>query len=99
MNRTGSAIRIARMAHGLSAKDLAARTGLSQQYISEVQRGTRVPPVETLLLIARALPNADRTALLWRLLRDSWGPEIVREMLESLPSGADGSGRGSFVLD
>jgi len=48
----------------LSMNEVARRTGLSQQTISFVERGMRMPTLDTLLRISEAL-DVD----LWRILR------------------------------
>ncbi len=44
-----------RRAKGLTQEDVAARTGLSQQYLSGLERGKRNPTVITLYELAQAL--------------------------------------------
>ena len=44
-----------RTAAGLTQEQVAERAGLSQQYVSGIERGTRNPTVETLAQIAKAL--------------------------------------------
>jgi transcriptional regulator with XRE-family HTH domain len=44
-----------RKAQGMTQEDLAERSGLSQQYISGVERGSRNPTVLTLHELATAL--------------------------------------------
>ena len=48
-------IRQAREARGLSMSAVAERAGLSQQMISYVERGMRLPTIDTLLRISAAL--------------------------------------------
>jgi len=49
---------------GLSMNEVARRTGLSQQTVSFVERGMRMPTLDTLLRISGALDLN-----LWELLR------------------------------
>lgn len=44
-----------RRTSGLTQEEIAERSGLSQQYISGIERGTRNPTVVTLAQIAKAL--------------------------------------------
>lgn len=44
-----------RKERGLTQEDLAARSGLSQQYLSGLERGRRNPTIVTLYEIATAL--------------------------------------------
>lgn len=51
----GERVKIQRMAQGLTQEELADKSGLSQQYISELERGLRNPTALTLLELANAL--------------------------------------------
>jgi transcriptional regulator with XRE-family HTH domain len=44
-----------RQAKGLTQEEVEARSGISQQYISSLERGHRNPTVITLYLLAEAL--------------------------------------------
>lgn len=44
-----------RIKHGLTQEQLAERSGFSQQYISDLERGKRNPTIVTLYEIAQAL--------------------------------------------
>lgn len=54
----GRAIRQARHEHGISMRALAARSGLSQPFLSAVERGLSMPSIATLYRIAEALDVA-----------------------------------------
>ena len=82
VSRIGTLIREARTACGMTSKQLAEQTGLSQQYVGEVQRGSRIPSPETMLLFANIFPDEDTTAWCWELLADVWGPSIAGHMRE-----------------
>jgi len=45
----------ARIAHGLSQRALAVRSGLTQAHISQIERGTTEPGLSSLIDLARAL--------------------------------------------
>ena len=51
----GRAIRAARLEAGESMRGLAARSGVSQPFLSEVERGQSIPSIATLYRIAAAL--------------------------------------------
>ena len=57
-------LRDERLRRGLSTRSLAEKAGLSQPMISYVERGMRIPTLETALRIAGAL-NID----LWKVIR------------------------------
>ncbi len=44
----GEAIRAARLAAGMTQRDLGERTGIVGKYVSEIERGTRDVPLSTL---------------------------------------------------
>ena len=44
-----------RKAHGLTQEELAVRSGLTQQYLSDLERGKRNPTVVTLYELSQAL--------------------------------------------
>ena len=51
----GNAIKITRSALGISQEELAARAGLHRTYVSDVERGTRNPSLESVEKLAKAL--------------------------------------------
>jgi transcriptional regulator with XRE-family HTH domain len=51
----GRNVRRFRLAKGLTQEDLTEASGVSQQYISELERGARNPTIDTLAKIALAL--------------------------------------------
>ncbi len=52
--RLGHRIRLLRVEHEWSLKDLSARSGLSVSQISSIERGAHLPSMESLLAISRA---------------------------------------------
>ncbi len=65
----GERIQKARERRGLTQRDLAARTGLSQQYLSLLERGDRTnPTLDTLMVLAKAL-DVSLMALMGREVR------------------------------
>jgi DNA phosphorothioation-dependent restriction protein DptG len=59
----GKRIRAARTARNLTQTELAKRVGCSYPFLGHIERGTRIPSVETLCQIAKAL-NMSTDALL-----------------------------------
>jgi DNA-binding NtrC family response regulator len=53
--RLGHRIKLLRVEHGWSLKDLAGMTRLSVSQISSIERGAHLPSIESLLAICRAL--------------------------------------------
>jgi transcriptional regulator with XRE-family HTH domain len=51
----GALLRAERLARGLSLRELAARTGVSNAYLSELERGRHEPSLSILRAIASAL--------------------------------------------
>jgi transcriptional regulator with XRE-family HTH domain len=51
----GPNVKAARIRKSLSQEELAAKASLSVSYISMLERGQRVPPLDTLEVLARAL--------------------------------------------
>ncbi|MEK7477451.1 MAG: helix-turn-helix domain-containing protein [Candidatus Coatesbacteria bacterium] len=59
--RMGQRIRLARHAMNYTQTQLAARSGISDNFVAHLERGTRSPSLETLIAIANVLtvPVAD----------------------------------------
>lgn len=68
----GGAIRRAREHEGLSMRALALRCGMSQPFLSEVERGISMPSIATLYRIAEALGIAPST-----LVPSAGGADVV----------------------
>jgi transcriptional regulator with XRE-family HTH domain len=78
----GVSIRRARHSSGMSMRDFAARCGLSQPFVSAVERGLSTPSIAALYRMAEAL-GTEPSALL--PTRPSGGVEVIR------------AGEGEFV--
>lgn len=52
LQRFGRRLRLLRRKHALSQELLAEKTGLSQKYVSELERGMKSPSWQTLLALA-----------------------------------------------
>jgi len=59
----GRSIRSYRKQRGMSQEDLAEKSGLSRNYISDIERGVRNPSLLALIGITRALRMALRDLL------------------------------------
>lgn len=55
MNRIGKRIQRCREERGMKQEELAERTGLSSSYMSAIERGVKIPRLETFVRIANAL--------------------------------------------
>ena len=55
LQRLGSLLRAQRLAKGLSLRELASRTNVSNAYLSELERGLHEPSLSVLRAIASAL--------------------------------------------
>jgi transcriptional regulator with XRE-family HTH domain len=55
LEKLGALLRAERLANGLSLRDLAARTNVSNAYLSELERGRHEPSLSILRAIASAL--------------------------------------------
>lgn len=56
ITRLGAKVRLLRQHAGVSQAQLAQNLGLSQRsrgYISEIERGTKIPPADKVVLLAR----------------------------------------------
>lgn len=53
--KIGDKVRDLRLKNRLTLQDLAGRTGLSKPFLSQIENGRVIPPVPTLLRLARAL--------------------------------------------
>jgi transcriptional regulator with XRE-family HTH domain len=77
----GTAIRAERVTAGLSLRDLAERTKVSNAYLSQIERGLHEPSISVLSAIARAL-DVSLEALLARagvLQAGDGGRALVRD--------------------
>src|SRR5437588_4306137 len=77
----GSFLRAQRRLANLSLREMAARTNLSNAYLSQIERGLHTPSVRVLRLVAQALDLSTETLLTQVGL---WG--------EDAEPGGDGAG-------
>ena len=83
----GERIRIARNERCVSQRDLAETVGCTSQYISAIERGKKVPTLETFVAIATAL-KVPADVLLQDALPNwwtSWEKNIDRVLAPLLP--------------
>lgn len=93
----GVSIKRARSAAGMSMRDFAARCGLSQPFVSAVERGLSTPSIATLYRMAEVL-GTEPSALLPS--RRDGGVEVIRAGEGDLvpSSDRDGSAVGRVLL-
>jgi transcriptional regulator with XRE-family HTH domain len=84
--RLGSAIRALRRERGLTLVQLAAATGLSQPFLSQLELGRSRPSMRSLFRIASALDTTQQALL------------GLAEPAATVPLGAGGSGGGRLLL-
>lgn len=72
--RFGSTLRVIRKESGYSQERLAEMTGLSTNYIGEMERGLKAPGLAVIVRLSRALRVSVHD-----LLRD-FTPEVVRKL-------------------
>lgn len=93
----GMSIRRARKASGMSMRDFAARCGLSQPFVSAVERGLSTPSIATLYRMAEVL-GTEPSALL--PIRPTGGVQVIRSRDGELVPSSDrpGSAVGRVLL-
>lgn len=85
MTSIGKKIRAARKDKKLRQEDLAERTGLSPNYIGMVERGEKVPSLESFISIANAL-DSSADVLLADVLNNGYAVKdsLLAEKIETL---------------
>ena len=85
MTSIGKKIRAARKEKKLRQEDLAERTGLSPNYIGMVERGEKVPSLESFISIANAL-DSSADVLLADVLNNGYAVKdsLLAEKIETL---------------
>lgn len=93
----GVSIRRARLASGMSMRDFAARCGLSQPFVSNVERGMSTPSIATLYRMAEVLGTEPATLL---PSHPSDGVQVIRADEGQLVPSSDrpGSAIGRVLL-
>lgn len=93
----GVAIKRARVGAGMSMRDFAARCGLSQPFVSAVERGMSMPSVATLYRMADVLGTEPSTLL---PVRPAAGVDVIRATDGELVPSSDrpGSAVGRVLL-
>lgn len=83
----GAKIRAARKSKKLRQEDLAEKTGLSPNYIGMVERGEKVPSLESFINIANAL-DVSADVLLADVLNNGYTVKysLLAERIEKLPA-------------
>ena len=87
--RFPGALRRARVARGLSYRDLAARCGLSHSFLSHLEKGERRPPrMARVMAIATALDTVT-PAFLLAALADRVGTEVAQLVMHLAQAATD----------
>ena len=76
LHDVGEFIRVQRETAQKSIRDLARAAGMSNPYLSQIERGTRRPSAEILQQIARALEISAETLYVRAGILDGAAPEI-----------------------
>lgn len=88
--RFPEALRRARLARGMSYRDLAARCGLSHSFLSHIEKGERRPPrMAHVMAIATALDTVT-PAFLLAALADRLGTEVAQLVMHLAEAATDG---------
>jgi transcriptional regulator with XRE-family HTH domain len=74
--RLGARIRARREALGLSQAALAEKVGITPNYVSNLERGLKLPTLDTLVAIAKAI-NVPSSELLGESRADPWLEDVV----------------------
>lgn len=92
----GATINNARRGMGWTLRDLGQASGLSMAYLSDIERGARVPPAETVRKICNQFPDEDSTEWLWLWLQDAIGAAsaLAMQTYARLTHEAGSSGTG-----
>ncbi len=91
MTKIGTAIRAGRTARGLTLAQATRGAGISAAYLSDVERGHRLPRHDTMLRIVAQLPGASSAAWSWLLAEDLFGAAAVEAMRKHVAA-CDGQG-------
>ncbi len=88
--RFPEALRRARLARGMSYRDLAGRCGLSHSFLSHIEKGERRPPrMAHVMAIATALDTVT-PAFLLAALADRLGTEVAQLVMHLAEAATDG---------
>lgn len=74
--RFGARVRAARSARGFSQADLATRVGLSPNHLGVLERGEKVPTLETVEAVAKALGVTAAELIADGSAGDAWFDEL-----------------------
>jgi transcriptional regulator with XRE-family HTH domain len=83
-HRVGRRVRARREARGISQAELAARVGVSANYVGLIERGSKVPTIETLFAFAKALDVKGAELLDETVGADEWVGEVIA-VAQSIP--------------
>ncbi|WP_413818560.1 helix-turn-helix transcriptional regulator [Sphingobium sp.] len=74
----GEALRLIRVYHDLKQKQAAERLGVSTSYISEIEKGTKTPTLETIERYAKAFDMPVSSIIFFSESLEQGGPTIAR---------------------
>lgn len=74
--RLGARVRARREALGLSQAELAEKVDISANYVSVLERGVKLPTLDTLVILAKGL-GVPVSELLGETRADPWIEEVV----------------------
>ena len=72
LKQLGDRMRATRLRRGLSRRELARRSGISERYIARIEGGTGNVSIVLLLRIAQAMRGAEATSMLGGECWESW---------------------------
>ena len=92
--RLGARIQMLRQRRGLTQEQLATECGISQKYLSELERGEKAPSFETLVALARRAFRITVAALVFGI---DESVEVDVTSVEELIAGRPSSARASIL--
>jgi transcriptional regulator with XRE-family HTH domain len=75
--RLGARLRARREALGLTQAALAERASLTSNYVGVLERGLKIPTIETLMTLAKALETTLAELVGDTGVKDSWVDEVL----------------------
>ena len=79
MTLVGDHLRAARIGKGWSQHEVADSVGLSTSYVSEIERGSRKPPIATVRKLARLFRDTVESWV-WLAIEDETGADLAASL-------------------